>query len=102
MPKPAASRSAFSSDKDERQRRIREKLPRFPRGYSYIWLTVSRSRSIVNPVHRALESRRIGMPFGYPAGYGKTRWRMGAQQRFALIKNLALRLEFKQRLSLPE
>lgn len=40
--------------------------------------------------------------FGYPAGDGKPEWRVGAQQRFALSENLALRFDFNQRLNKRE
>jgi Domain of unknown function (DUF4105) len=40
--------------------------------------------------------------FGYPAGDGKPEWRVGAQQRFTLTKDLALRFDFNQRLSRQE
>ncbi|MEO6164406.1 MAG: hypothetical protein ABIP88_09725, partial [Candidatus Binatia bacterium] len=40
--------------------------------------------------------------FGYGAGDGKPEWRFGAQHRFTLTKDLALRFEFNQRLSRRE
>lgn len=40
--------------------------------------------------------------FGYGAGDGKPEWRFGAQQRFTLSENLALRFDFNQRLSRRE
>jgi len=40
--------------------------------------------------------------FGYGAGDGKTEWRFGAQQRFTLNKDLALRFDFNQRLNRRE
>lgn len=40
--------------------------------------------------------------FGYGAGDGRPEWRFGAQQRFTLSKDLALRFDFNQRTSRRE